>query len=1137
MTKCLRKDIWREIWHTKSRFISIFAIIAIGVGFFAGLGATSPDNKHTADVYFKQNNLFDVRILSTIGFDEEDVDTIRQAAGVAAVMPVHSADLMVSSQSAASVIRVHGMPLGLSPDDPAYMNQPTAIEGRLPQTSGECAIDSRATGLYNIGDTVTLSAPEGDELADTLKTSAYTVVGVVRSPYYLSEERGSTSVGNGKIGFYMLVPDSDFSTEFYTDLYLTATGRGELSAFDPSYKALVTTLQDALELTGEARVQVRYDGIMDEANAELADAKQELADGIQTQEEELADARLEIDDAKQQLADGEKELADGEREYAEQIAQAEQELAEAREKLADGQEAFDEGSAEFYEKSKEARGALIEAQKQVDLLASKRDELLQAADGYRLLLGAEQAAAGGDAQTMADLAGAMQQSPQFAPLGAVLGQMADLLSAGMPVPPAMQQGFISASSGARAELTRQTGGTFDLATLDSAAFSEQVQSAQQTIDDAYEELEEARKRLLEAEEELRDGYAELADGEREYEEGKLEGQQKINDAKAEIANAYVQIADGETKYADGKRDSDIEISDANVKIADAERDLSDFAFPEWFVQDRTDLPGYTSYQDDADRIAAIAKVFPVFFLLVAALVCLTTMTRMVEEQRTQIGTLKALGYSNASVIAKFLIYALTASFAGSAVGLSIGFQLFPRIIYNAYGIMYTLPPLIASFQWNYAIIGTLAAVLTTVCTVLFASYKELISVPAILMRPKAPKIGKRVFLERIPFVWKHLGFTQKVTMRNLMRYKKRMLMTVVGIAGCTALMLTGFGVKDSISNIVTKQFSDIFQYDMLAVFDSDISPEEKAGISTLVQESGYAEYSAVVLQESFDVLHGGKRVTSTVFVPQDPADTPNFVVLRERVGGNPLTLSDSGIILTEKTASLLGAELGDTVTLRNSIGRELPVQISGITENYAGHYVYMTPTVYQKLLGTPPSYNSLLTTLQNPDDTAAQDRFSQELLENDNILMTSFTQTMRDHFNNVMKSLNYVVLVLILSAGALAFVVLYNLTNINITERIREIATIKVLGFYDKEVSAYIYRENIILTLLGMLAGLGGGVLLHRFVIITAEVDMVMFSRNILPLSFVYAGTLTILFALVVNLVMYRKLQQVSMVESLKSVE
>ena len=532
-----------------------------------------------------------------------------------------------------------------------------------------------------------------------------------------------------------------------------------------------------------------------------------------------------------------------------------------------------------------------------------------------------------------------------------------------------------------------------------------------------------------------------------------------------------------------------------------------------------------------DRIAA---VFPVFFILVAALVCLTTMTRMVEEHRTQMGTLKALGYGKGAIIAKYLVYALSASFFGSIIGLLIGFKLFPTIIFNAYRIMYILPDCLTPFRWGYAILCTLAALACTGLTALAACYRALSESPAQLMRPKAPRSGKRVLLERFTPLWRRLSFLQKVTARNLFRYKKRILMTVVGISGCTALMVAGFGLQHAIASVVDMQYDEIFLYDAMAVFDEEITSDEQQEIAQQLNNSSLVEESMAVRQSTIDISRAGVTKNLYLFVPEDPQALSDYVALRHRGDGETITLPEEGAVLTEKMARLLDVEVGDTVTLSPDSGQSYSVQVVDITENYTLNLIYLSPSQYEALWGQPVSYNGFLV---NMTSDATEDALSSQLLTNNNILMINYTASSGSQFHDIVDSLNYIVLVLIVCAGALAFVVLYNLANINIEERVREIATIKVLGFYDGEVSAYIYRENILSSLMGMVAGLFLGIPFLRFVIHTSEVDAVMFNPALDAPTFLFSALLTLLFTIVVNIAMHFRLKRVDMVQSLKSIE
>lgn len=664
-------------------------------------------------------------------------------------------------------------------------------------------------------------------------------------------------------------------------------------------------------------------------------------------------------------------------------------------------------------------------------------------------------------------------------------------------------------------------------------YDEIVGEAQAQLDDARAEYEkgkaEAEAELADAAQELETGRAKLADARRQYTDGMVE-----------LENGRRELADGEQAYEEGKAEAQAELDDAWEQILDAESDVREIEQGKWILGDRDDNVSFSSYDSNAQRIANIATVFPVFFFLVAALVALTTMTRMVEEERLQIGTMKALGYSRGKIAAKYLLYALAASLAGSAVGMVIGMQLFPSIILNAYNIMYDLPVLKTPFNTLFGAIATGTAVACTLLATLNACWAELREQPASLMLPKAPKAGKRILLEHIRPVWRRMRFTHKVTARNLFLYKKRFFMTVVGIAGCTALLVTGFGVRDSISNIVEKQFDDLAHYQLMVSIQDESATQGKE-LQALLNDTSRITGYLPVAQQDVTVVPEGDAAADNLYitVPTDTAAMNDYFTFRHRNGGGSIELGEGSVIITEKLAERQGLKAGDIITVEDADGNTASFTITDVCENYISHYLYMSAGVYEAAFGKAPETNLLLCQLADgmDEDPQAEEALATELLQCRDVAGAQFTHELTASFSQSLGSINYIVVVLIIAAGALAFVVLYNLTNINISERAKELATIKVLGFYDSEVGAYIYRETSLLTLIGTACGLAFGVALHTFVIRTAEVDMVMFGRSIYPLSFVWSALLTILFSLLVNAVMYRKLKAISMVESMKAPE
>lgn len=661
----------------------------------------------------------------------------------------------------------------------------------------------------------------------------------------------------------------------------------------------------------------------------------------------------------------------------------------------------------------------------------------------------------------------------------------------------------------------------------------QIAENEAKLTSGEQEIAENEAKLADGEKEIADNEKKLADGEKEI----TDNEKKLQDAAKDLKKGEKDLADGKKEYEDAKKDAEDEIAENQQKLDDAKKELEDLEMPEWMVTDREALPEYTDYGDNADRLRNIGQVFPVIFFLVAALISLTTMTRMVEEQRTQIGTLKALGYKKSAIAAKYICYAFFATLLGSVLGMLIGEKIIPYIIITAYGIMYhnVANTISIDYQPGFALIASAASVVCTVGATLFASGKELQETPASLMRPPAPKEGKRVLLERLTFIWKHLSFSWKSTIRNLFRYKKRLIMTVFGIAGSMGLMLVGFGIQDSISDIAAIQYRELQHYDGMVIEDSDATEEEHAELFEYMKENEQIAHCNRVQMTKISAPKGSSSVSIYLFVPESLSEFAKDVTLKNRITGETYELTDEGAAISEKTAFLLGLKVGDMIPLKKG-DKEYKVRVAVITENYMSHYLYMTPRVYEQTFGEKPEYENIVFTMQE-DCKDDLEMAGSRILANPGALSISYTSSLASQVDRMLSTLDAVILVLIVSAGMLAFVVLYNLNNINITERQRELATLKVLGFYDGEVSQYVLRENVILTVLGIMFGAVFGILIHRYVITTVEVDAVMFGRNIKPLSFLYSGILTSIFSIVVNGVMHFKLKTIDMVESLKSVE
>ncbi len=1005
------KDTFRELWRTRSRFVAIFAIIALGTGFFAGVKVTCPDMQLTADKYFEDYKLMDLRLVSTYGFNKDDVEAVKNSQAVGEIMPSYSIDAIMKADNEDKVAKLHCVPLDkLKQETDGYLNRYRVIEGRMPEKPGECAVEKGKIGGVNIaiGEEVSLSSGREDRaISDYLKQSTYKVVGQIETPYYLTFEKGTSNLGNGTVALYAIIPEEDFNMEVYTDLNITLQGTKGLSAFSEAYREIVKRDRKKFEDIAGIREEQRYNEVYRDAGQKLEDSKKELAEGEKEQQIKLSEA---LDNLKK----GEADIKRGKLDLERQRDLFDKKLATSEAKLGKAESILESGEIKYAENLR--------------LFEENRES--------------------------------------------------------MPAPQA-----------------------------------------------AAAEAELIKTRL-----ELDAGAKEITKQKTLFKKQKREGAKKLNEAALKLEQSEKTLEEGRTEYEKQKYVSDKKLEDARKEIAEAEQKVKDIKRPKWYIMDRNNNPGYTSYSEDTKRIDAIAKIFPVFFFFVAAFVCLTTMTRMVEEQRIQIGTLKALGYGSFAIASKYLVYAAIASITGSLAGLSIGLKLFPFVITNAYSMLYRLPPTIMPFRLDYVFWITLGALACTSLAVYLACYRELNEQPSALMRPKAPRMGKRVFLERIPFIWNRLNFFSKVTIRNLFRYKKRLFMTLLGVAGCTSLMLAGFGLRDAISSIVPRQYGEVFKFNAMIIIDENAKEQDKLEVVSVIQANSNVEKMLNVRLKNFDAGYQEDWQKINLIVPEDNEKLSQFISVHRMHGKKPLKLTDDGVIIGEKLAKVLNLKVGDRMTIKDGEFKSVEVKIAAINENYTLHYVYMTRTLFEKEFGEKPVSNSILLK-EKKVSREADDQISSQLASKAAVLQMNFNRTNEQNFSDMVGNLNSIVFVMIFSAGALAFVVLYNLTNINITERVREIASIKVLGFYDLEVSEYVFRENIILTLINISIGLLGGIVLNRFVLETSEIDVVMFGRDIYWYSYLMAAVLTAVFAVLVNIVMHFKLKKISMIESLKSVE
>ncbi len=1224
MKKRLFLNTIRSLKSTKSRFFAILAIIAIGCGFFAGVKSAGPDMKKSSAQYLDEQGLADIHLISELGFDEEDIAAVSGTVDTDEIYAGYSADLVADGGDLdGKILKVY------SYDPDSGINIPYLTEGRLPEKPDEIIVDERffSADTPDIGDKIIVKTGDDREISDYLSETEFTVVGKAKSPVYIAYERGNTSIGNGVINGWLLIPEKNFSYDIYTDIYIKLSETKGVDPYTDEYDEIVEKNTEALETLAETQIEHRKEAVLNEAYEEINDAKKELADAekeysdgekeiadgekeiadnekkVADAEKEIADGEKEIADNEQKVADAEKEIADGEKEIADnekKVADAEKEIADGEKEIADGEKEISDAEKEIADHEKEIadgeaeiaenEAALADAEKQI---ADGRQELAdgeaQYEEGSKAVSGLDSLAetlngivetykttSTSDSSAVAAVISGLDQRELFS----ADDTLKQLITGYMMTPPgyddtsktAAGQGIAQYASGISAQADElrdslsETRTQLDEAKAELDAHEAELESgrqelenakktvsdAKQEISDAKEELNEAKEELQKAKDELENGKKELEDGRKELEDGKKEledGKKELEDGKKELEDGKKELEDGKKELEDGKKeledgrkeledgkkeleDAGQEIADAKQEIADAEQEVHDSVDgAEWYVFDREYNPYYSHYAEDCERVDAIAAVFPIFFILVAALVCCTTMTRMVEEQRTEIGTLKALGYSRSSIISQYVMYAIAASVPGGFIGLLVGFNTLPRVIFVCYQSMYSQPYLISDFKWDYAAGCVITSCLCTGLSALYACRQELVSCPAQLMRPKPPKDGKRILLERIGFIWKRLKFTTKVTFRNLFRYKARLLMTVIGIAGCTALLLTGFGLRESITAIVDRQYGDIFRYDALAaVDDSDGETDYKAVEDCMPTDIVSSE--KLVMQVTEDIRNSSGDVYETyLLVPETQENFGNFIDLHTRKDKMPIELSE-GVVIGEKLANLLGAAVNDKVYFGES---SVPVNVDAICENYTFNYAYMTAETYDKL-GIDEGFSGNVF-LINMTDTEKTNELSEVMLKNEDVLAVTYSEDGGDKFRDLVDSLSLIVVAIIASAGALAFVVLFNLSNINVNERIRELATIKVLGFYDGEVAAYIYRENMVSTLMGTAVGLVMGIFLEKFVVKTAEVDAVMFAPGIPLYCFIAAAVLTLFFALLVNVTLYFRLKKIDMATSLKAIE
>ena len=1066
MKSMMKRNTFREIKKSFGRYFAILAIIALGVAFFSGLKITQSVMVHSADVYLKDLQFYDYRLVSTLGFTEENVEALAEKEDVRAAEGAISAEVLYKDAGENErVIKMHSIT--------EKVNKLKLVAGEMPQSADECVVDSALFSEDAIGSKLVLSENNTTDDLDKFAYKEYTITGLVQSPCYIQFERGNASIGNGRIsGFAYLLKDG-FAVDYDTEIYIKFDE--DYDIYSDEYDSYMDAKEADWEAYTKEQTEIRYDKMVKEAQDELDEKKEEL-------EEKRAEAETELESAKQQLTDGETEISDGKN----QIASAKTELSAKASELQSGKDALSSKAAELESASQQISG-------QESALAAKKAEYEQGLNAY---LAAKQQVADKRSSLETAKAQLTEDTPGYE-------EMLAQIEAGL-----------MEVAGAEAELNAKN------AELEAAAG--QLSSAGSQLAAAKQQIEDGKNALAAAEAELTDGENQLAAAKEQIEEK----EDQLEAAETELADGLLQYQENQSKFDEQMQDADDQIADAQSKIDEIEK-------PETYVLDRNTNVGYVCLKNDSGVVKGIANVFPVFFFLVAALICMTTMNRMVEEQRTQIGVLKALGFSEGKIMGKYLFYSGSAAISGTLIGYVLGIHFFPLVIITAYGIVYKMGGIYYVSDLPLALVSLTVAVLCSVGTTWLSCHKELKEVAADLMRPKAPKAGKRVFLEHVPFIWKRLKFLQKVSVRNIVRYKKRFFMMVIGISGCTALLVMGFGVRDSVVAVADQQYEEIQLYDIGVTLKDGKMPGEadlKSLDSVLEKENAAGMYA---MEKTIDLVTDKGTKSINMVAVENPDEVGDFISLHTKKQ-EPIAYPKEGeAVLSKKVAETYAVKKDDTILLRDSDNNEMSLKVTGICENHIYNYVYIAPESYEKQIGDLVFKNVYVSL---PDEADIHE-VSAALMKADGVTAVTVNSDMLNRISQMMSCMNYIVIVIIICAGALAFIVLYNLNNINITERVREIATIKVLGFYPKETASYVFRENMVLTAIGCGLGLILGKWFHRFVMGEIQIDMVSFNVQINAVSYLFSVLLTMGFAWIVNRMMTGKLERINMAESLKSID
>lgn len=1079
-----RKNNLRQLTHSLGRYLAILAIVALGVGFFTGLKVARPAMLLTGDRYLHETDLYDYRLISTLGLTQADAEYFAGLSGVTAAEGAHSEDFIADSETGERTLKA----LTLSDK----INQPKLTAGRLPRDAGECLADSRRFSEDMIGTTLTVTQTATE---DAFTVSEFTIVGLCESPLYMGVDRGTTSLGGGTINAFVILPQESFRADYFTEIYLTVDGT-ENEIYSDAYNDAVDSIKPTLTRALEERAALRYEDIIDDAREQLADAQKQY-------DENEAEYRTEREKAENELADAQAKLEQAQTAISAnrtKLDEAEKTLEQGRKELADGKTQYEAGLAEFEAAKQDALSQLDAAQTELDAQQAKLDEGMAQIDDSGILVQHE--------------ALLISQNQLLTRLEQETEGSAEYL---------FYKGLLDAVELAIEQFEKSEPYQAYLTLLDAQS---QLDAAQAALD---EKRAEAEGTLAEKQAELDEAKAKLDESEKALETG----EQELKDGRAALVSAQAELDSGRAEYESARAEAEERFADAEKQLADGKRQLDDaqvevekLEHPDTYLLDRETNSGYVSYHNDTSIVDGVAKVFPLFFFAVAALVCMTTMTRMIDEQRTQIGTLKSLGYGDGTIAWKYMSYSGSAAMLGCLAGYALGTWLFPAVIWEGYSMLYGFAPIEYVFDGRLLLIAIGASLLCSAGVTWLACRSELNRMPAALMRPKAPKAGKRILLERIPFLWNRFSFLYKVSVRNIVRYKKRLIMMLLGIGGCTTLIVAGLGLRDSISNVVDDQFTGVTCYDIAVSFSTPMDSQRQQEF-----REAYPEMTrcAFVETAAYEAL-GDNGISNVNVVATDDPDISYAIRLHD--GERIIDYPSEGAVIDSRLADTLGLKVGDSLPLHVSDTETVEVPITDICDNYVYHYAFVSSETYTELFGKECS-DSTAYVLTDGDPYA----LGAKLTEASRVGTVTVSEALREMVNNTMTSLNYIIALVVGCACALALVVLFNLCNISITERVREIATVKVLGFYRHETMLYVFREILILTMLGAAVGLPFGKLLHAFIMSEIRIDMVSFNIRVAPLSYVLAFAITVLLGGLVCLCLIRKIDRVNMAESLKSVE